>query len=427
MHNFWKGVARFLAVVSAIVFVLAALGSLFLVAADRRLLSPATYKNALNQQQIYARMPRVIAEQIILSLNYNPCTENPLSCEAASPEFLDCARNRLGPDRTNALTGGQGLPTPDELTLIQPCLEKFPLKSGAGGNGGGQSAFIKNLSVTNWETIIGTLFPPDALRRTTENLIDQFFAYLNGRQKTVTLNLVDLKNRLAGQAGVNSLLELVRAQPACSDQQLLQFLASLVSGGGEVSLCQPPQEVLDQLKPVIQDQLAAFASLIPDQRVLLSPETGENTAASGPSGTSSLVAAVRLAHLGMRLSPDLALGFLLLITLFAVRTPKSWLRWWGIPFFLTGVLSILFALLLSPLFERGWVALLAGKVPASLSLGTISLGHDLARAVIQSLGVGVGFGGIFLGLLGAGMWIGSTFIKTGSESQERAAPPAAAA
>jgi hypothetical protein len=183
--------------------------------------------------------------------------------------------------------------------------------------------------------------------------------------------------------------------------------------------------VLDQLKPAIQEQLAAFAGLIPDQRVLLSPETGENTAASGPSGTSSLVAAVRLAHLGMRLSPDLALGFLLLITFLAVRTPKSWLRWWGIPFFLSGVFSILLALFLSPLFERSWVALLAGKVPASLSLGMISLGHDLARAVVQSLGMGIGLGGTLLGLIGAGTWIGSTFVKTGPEAQQKAAPPAA--
>lgn len=425
MHNFWKEVARFLAVAAAIFFVLAAAGSSFLVAVDRRLLSAATYKNALSQQQVYARIPRVIAEQIILSVNYHPCTENPLSCEDASPEFLDCARNQLGADRTNALTGGQGLPTADELTRIQPCLEKFPLKSGDGGNAGEPSPFIKNLSVANWETIIGTLFPPDALRRTFENLIDQVFAYLNGRQETVTLNLVDFKNRLAGQAGLDSLLELLRAQPTCSDQQLQQFLASLVSGGGDVTLCQPPQEVLDQLKPAIQEQLAAFASLIPDQRVLLSPETGENTAASGPSGTSSLVTAVRLAHLGMRLSPDLALGFLLLITFLAVRTPKSWLRWWGIPFFLSGVFSILLALFLSPLFERSWVALLAGKVPASLSLGMISLGHDLARAVVQSLGMGIGLGGTLLGLIGAGMWIGSTFVKTGPEAQQKAAPPAA--
>ena len=122
------------------------------------------------------------------------------------------------------------------------------------------------------------------------------------------------------------------------------------------------------------------------------------------------------------LSPDPALGFLLLVSLLAVRSPKSWLRWWGIPFFLTGSVSMLIALLAFGSFERGWLSLLAGKVPQTISLGAITLGHDVARAVLQSLLTGILIGSVLLGLLGLGMWIGSAFLEARHAPGETAAP-----
>ena len=40
----------------------------------------------------------------------------------------------------------------------------------------------------------------------------------------------------------------------------------------------------------------------------------------------------------MRLSPLLSIVLLLLVTLFGVRSFKGWLRWWGIPFLVVGIL-----------------------------------------------------------------------------------------
>jgi hypothetical protein len=120
-----------------------------------------------------------------------------------------------------------------------------------------------------------------------------------------------------------------------------------------------------------------------------------------------------------------ALGFLLIITLLAVRSPKSWLRWWGIPTFLAGTFSIPFALLAFASFERAWLVFLAGKLSPSISLAAIDLGHDLASAVLQSLLIGILVESLVFGLLGAGLWIGSRFIQTGPGLQETAAPTAA--
>jgi hypothetical protein len=361
MHKFWTGVARFFSVVFSILFVLTALGAVLLGAVDRRLLTASTYKNVLNQQQVYGRLPRVGAEQLVMSMN-NTSSGNTTS--------------------------------------------------------GGIPAFIRQISVSDWETIFTTLFPPEALKSTTNNLIDQVFAFLNGHQETVILDLTPFKSRLAGQAGIDSLLALVRSQPACSASQAADVLAEVASGQEIGFLCRPPEDILNQMIPTIKQGLDQAVSQIPDK----TPLAGSQLT---PEDFASLTNNVRLAHLILRLTPDVPLFFLLLISLLAVRSAKSWLRWWGIPLLLSGVFSLLLSISASTFFERIWVGLLASRLPASLSLGTITLGHDIVRALIQAFLSGVTIQGLVLSLFGLGMLIGSAFTKPKPASSTEAPVPAA--
>jgi hypothetical protein len=430
MRKFWSGVAKFLAVIFAIAFVCTAIGALLLTSIDHRLLSSATYKTALARQQVYARLPRILAEQLVTTMNYNPCTANPLACEGASPELLDCAKNKLGDQRYLALTTGGQPFTEDDRVKIQPCLDKYGTNlqpsSGAqqtaGTPSGGPPPFMKSLGVAEWETVISKLVPPAELRTTTEDLLDQVFAYLNGQQDTVTISMVSLKNFIRGQNGLDAILEIIRAQAPCTPQELADMQAALNSGQGNMILCRPTDDELGPMKGQIQAQLIQYASQIPNERVILSPATGENSANPGPLG-SGPTGGIRIAHLVMRLSPDLPLLLLLFISLFVVRDPKSWLRWWGIPLFVTGLFSIGISVTASAAFEEVWLLILANRIPPNLSLGLVTLGQDLARAVFQSLFGGVTIGGIILGLLGLGMWIGSFFIKSRSEPEAPAVSP----
>ena len=95
MHKVWAGIA----VLFAIAFVLTATIALLFVNLDQALLNAATYKNVLNQQRVYDRMPGVLAEQIIMTLKADPCATNPLKCGNASTEFKDCAKTALGDPR----------------------------------------------------------------------------------------------------------------------------------------------------------------------------------------------------------------------------------------------------------------------------------------------------------------------------------------
>lgn len=411
MHKFWVGIARFFAGLFAIAFVITTVLALVLVNADRRLLDSGTYKRALAEQQVYTRMPRILAEQLVTTMGYNPCAANPLVCEGAPPEFHTCALQALGEEKYDSLAANFENPTEADRRLIQPCMDQYGVGQQAGVEAsGGPPPFMKSLGVAEWETIIAAVLPPAELKAMAEETLDQVFAYLDGRQETASLSMVALKNHIAGPAGLKAVLGIVRAQPPCADLQVDQILAGLSGSSGELLGCRPPDEVLTLMSIPIQASLRLFASQIPDEQVLLTPESGENSASPGPLGPGP-VGGIRLARLLMRLSPDVPLLLLLFISLLAVRTPKGWLCWWGIPFFFAGLFSVGAALTASAGFEQVWLALLAGRIPPYLSLGLVTLGHDLLRAVFRVFMNGVGFHGVLLGLLGLGMWIGAGRIK----------------
>ncbi len=126
---------------------------------------------------------------------------------------------------------------------------------------------------------------------------------------------------------------------------------------------------------------------IPDTETI----TPLNPAASrsfGPFGTGA-VGGIRLSQTLMLLSPLLPLLFLLLITLLVVRTFQDFLRWWGIPLLISGIVALVIGLAGSSFFEPAWVALLTGRIPASFSVGLAGVVHDLLRAVMQTYWQGI--------------------------------------
>jgi hypothetical protein len=328
MQPFRKATTRVFAIFFALAFVIAATLALLLVNIDQVLLNPVTYKNALVQQQVYTRMPRILAEQLITLMNNNPCAINPLVCENATQGFKDCAKTALGSQRYSSLAGGADLPNDAESLQLQACADQYDpgiqSQLSAANSPDGEPVFFKFFSVNDLETVISTMMPAAELRSATENLLDQVFAYLNGQQDTVSISLVSLKQQIASPAGLEAALQFIRNQPACTSQLLLTMLADLYSGKRNLLLCSPPEEMLTLIAPLIEVILQNGAARIPDSQVIsLWAETGPTSfgaPGSGPTGW------IRLARLVMRLSPGLPLLLILVISLLAVRTIKDWLH-----------------------------------------------------------------------------------------------------
>ena len=131
-------------------------------------------------------------------------------------------------------------------------------------------------------------------------------------------------------------------------------------------LCKPPAEFTNEngsfvFEPLIKDALQTAAGGIPDEKDLLSKD------AAGQPALRTL----RNLRVVMRFSPLIPLGLLLLVTIFAVRGLRSWFGWWGVPFILAGILTLLAAASINPIFgvafRRGFEPGLPAQLPLALA------------------------------------------------------------
>jgi len=252
--------ARIIAILCAILFIVTALAALVLFNLEQHGLNPNTYKQALANGNFYQSLPSLLGQVLAV----------------------------------------------DESKSNTP--------------------YLKQLTSDDWTMVIQTLLPPEQLRAMTEEAITQILAYLNGETNDPHLSLLPLKERLLGPAGMTAAISLIHTQPDCTTEQLAQLITSF----GQV-LCNPPQNMLNLAKPIIQTQLNSIAAALPDQ-----------TSLAGTDASSLRLRNIRLIRSMMQLSPLIPLAFLFGVTIFAVRTFKGWMGWWGWPLLFVGVIGAIF-------------------------------------------------------------------------------------
>ena len=348
--------------------------------------------------------------------------KNPLP--TASPALQACVKQAIGEQAYNELYNEQRQPTGSENLQMQPCFNQ----SGTGSpNGqGGMPPILQNLKASDWETIIKIIFPPAELQAMTESVIDHFFSYWNGETDKVSLPLVKLKQRLTGQAGIDVIKQLLSVQPPCTQEQLDQITSPSSNKGGGLVLCNPSKNDLNKVMSQVQKQLNTAVSQIPEEVILIKPiPPGTTPANSGPLGNDP-AKAIRWVRLTLRLSPLLPLGFLLLVTLFAVRSLKSWMRWWGIPIFFAGMIVLGLGIAAMPALNWAWNTYVIVRIPPFIPTNIADIGRELVRYILHSLTEQIVLQVIILTLIGLVAWIGSSFIKTKADPQAPTIPSAPA-
>jgi len=260
---------------------------------------------------------------------------------------------------------------------------------------------LKALTVENWQVSLATLLPPEELKVLADNALDSTFDYLNGRTDSAVISLVPIKTHLVGESGLQVVGQFLSLQPACTLEQLSQMAQGLL--GGQIILCNPPEEAMGLMAPFIQTQLQTMTTIIPDQ-VAIIPGTMSNT----PNDPRLKLNLIRSA---IKLTPFIPVLFLFGIAVFAVRTLRDWLIWWGWPFLLAGATSVLVGLIGSPMI--GWILqllILTQKTIFIPPVLAVSIG-ETTSAVARQMLAPVLAEGFILALLGLGMVIASMFIS----------------
>jgi hypothetical protein len=472
MRKFFTGVTRFIAALFAILFVITTVLALILFNLGGQLFNARLYKNALAELDIYQTLPTLIGRLLTSSFSFNPCAENPIVCEDISPELRACYEQTFGEERYITLASGQDQPTEVEMQAAQSCLEQYggstttvneenklqtappevqdcvrqaigdvaynelyndhrpPTETkqqqvqtcfsdaglGDSSGEGGMPSYLKNLTAENWEAIMKILIPPDEMKVMAESILDDIFAYLNGDIEQVSVSLVALKDRLTGPAGTDLIMEFITSQPPCTEEELAQMTSE--TSGENMVICNPPDDMLPFVVTMLHMQLEDVASELPDEAVIIKPYTPVTSSpGGGPLGDDPLTS-IRMVRLILRLTPLLPLVFLLLVTLFGVRSLKDWMRWWGIPLFFSGAITLGLGIASTPALNKVWNQFIEPRIPVFLTTDVVTLGRDLIQYIAHDIIERIILQALVLLLIGLAAWIGSFFIKTKTSLEE---------
>ena len=263
---------------------------------------------------------------------------------------------------------------------------------------------MRGMSQQAWEDFFREMLPQETLKVMGDEILSSTFAYLNMQVNSVQISLVPLKNSMVSDLGTQAIFSLLNTQPDCTFEQIAQTTISLLNNG-EIQFCKPPVEFTSMLAPVIQGQMQFAALAVPDQISLL----------NAPLENDPRVK-LQTARMFMRLSPILPLALFLLMTIFTVNSLKSWLGWWGVPLFITGILASLMSLIGAPIFGVIIQRILVDRMPAFLP--TILLGYagKLASVMLQALLNPILWQGLAIASIGLILAAGSYFINGSSRS-----------
>ena len=352
LNAIFRFLAKTLSVILAILFVLVTSLVLLLFNAESSLLNAGTYKRALAENGIYQQLPALAGE------NRNAIKAFLTDRAGISSEYMDS---------------------------------------------------LNSLPAKDWQAFVTVLLPPDEARTMVENMLDQVFAYINAETDTAGLSLVALKAHITGQAAENYFLQLLTVQPPCSQEQSAQIRST---NAGDTAIkpvfCSPQPADLAPLAALWQAQLGTLAAGIPDQIILLKPSSQQSS--PGPLGNDP-IAAINTLRMEIRFSPLLPLGLLTLITLLVVRSLKDWLRWWGIPLFITGLITTAIGFAILPLASWAWNIFILPQFPSGASENLTGLARSLLGSVGQAVSTPITLEAIIISLLGLAAIIGSFFVE----------------
>ncbi len=446
MGSFFRAIARLIAILCILLFIVTTTLVLPLFAIGRQLLAPQVYKQALAGQDFYQRLPALLGEQLTRQMTYNPCVENPEDprCQAegdsgeappdaftrivltASGELRTCLAQALSAEAFAAITSGQRPPAADEVQQIRPCLREHGLPAAMVSNEGGPPLYFLLLDGHDWEIIFSELLPAPWFQTQTEAVIDQLFAWLPSDQPALSLMIStrEFRENLAGEGGQHMIRQLLAALPPCTPAQLANAGSALARAAeGEVPPCRPPEPLLTQLAGALAKMAHALAAKIPDEYDLAGVRLGGEPEAgtapppaaepgSGPSAEETQ-RTFRVARAVALFSPLLPGALLLLATLFGVRSWRGWLLWWGTPLLLAGLIGVGMGAALLPAANWAIQTYVAGRIPSFFTPAMAQTGLDIGRSVVQAVGRGIELEGALLGVIGLAMLLGSRLAPGG--------------
>ncbi|HLP09039.1 MAG TPA: hypothetical protein VK178_12805 [Opitutaceae bacterium] len=312
--------ARFLAVVLAAVFVVFTVFAVFARPLGTQMLDPQTYKRVLLEKQLAERLPEVVAETI---------------GKAAATAGKPGATVERSSDDVGSMMG--------------------------------------DFSEADLKTLIAAALPADYVRAQSESLLDQFFSYVHSEatRPTVKLSMVDLKQRLSGGVVEDAYIRILQTKPPCSGT-----LQSLPTD------CCPPAEQLPELRARFREMIGPAVRDMPDS-VDLFDDRGSAHAETVYAKLAKVRDRVRVLAVVARWSWAVSVLLLVGVAVFAVRSLRGLLLWWGVPCLIAGGFAALFALPGAGAGDWFFQLVIAPSMPPDVPVLAVQTIVGLITALVQ--------------------------------------------
>ncbi|MBK5106967.1 MAG: hypothetical protein JJE12_02505 [Anaerolineales bacterium] len=299
-----SGYKTVLAWIFAILFVISSIVVIFSFFPVGKILNPQFYQRALEDANIYQRLPQAFANELAVNLTTADGDSN------------------------------------SEIPLVV-------------------------LSDQEWETILVDLIDPGWIQSQTEQAIDQVFEILlvspDPMNTPIIFSVSEIKDSFTGAEGVQAINQIIEAQPPCSIDQLVGLVQAGLGMENTVSsiLCRPPDFILSEINPFVESFLTTTVGNIPDEIPInipfsqLEDQLDGYPEVTGRNEIPESLQRLRQVNTLISWSPLLPLFFLLLMTLFAVRSLREFMTWWGSVLFASGSISLLLSVILVPALTWG--------------------------------------------------------------------------
>jgi len=168
---------------------------------------------------------------------------------------------------------------------------------------------------------------------------------------------------------------------------------------------------MDVVDPLMRVAIQSAASAIPDEMEFEHPLSDVSGSTDNKEFGDDPIQSFFLVRSLLRFGFLIPLAFLFLLTVFAVRSVRDWLLWWGVPLLLTGLIGLSFSALSLPIL--GWVfpRLIDFAVPVSVTPEILAIGVDLGNALFRQVTQKIMIQAGIIAAIGLAFVISAFFVK----------------
>jgi hypothetical protein len=297
---------------------------------QQHLMDPQTYKDVFAQQELYNRIPGLVARQLTQRLN----------------------------------------PPGGKQATDAPAVFLF-------------------MDEEDWTLILEEMLDKDWSQRQVEAVIDGVFTLFNGEVEVVQvpISLQELRAALNGPEGERILKIMFGSLPDCTMEDVSDFVTRLIfSGDFELPACSLPDEILDPILREAHALITPAFDRIPDTlQITLSRSNFDISDPALPGHSFNLVDRYQTVQTVIRFGPWTIFTLLVLIALAVVRSWRNLLVWWGWPLFLGGAAIWLPILVSGNLFVLLLEKNIAIRAPRAFSVEVVEMATAIMGQIVREM------------------------------------------